>query len=488
MPKANLPLPMGFYTHQSLPLSSQRCINWIPTVMQGGALAPTALIHRPGLVQFADTGLGACRGGVDFNGVPHFVYGTSLVSVSSTGVVTNHGTIPGTVRVQFAYNSTKDAASVMVVLVPGGNAYVWDSTTLTQITDVDFQVSDSVVYKDGYFVFTATDGDQLFVSNLNQPLVYDGLDYGAAERSPDKIVSVIDTNDELSVLGERTTEVFTDIGGADFPFQAIPGAFTEKGVHSKYGAIKFDNTYVFIGGGFNEKSSIWRQTSSNNAAKISTDAIDHEIQKFSKEEIAQAFAMTYSEDGQIFAIFTFNSDVIPGRTFVYNGTASALAGSQVWFELQSGVVESHWRVNAIVKAYGKLLVGDDVDGRIGYLDSETYTEYGDTISWQAAFQPFSQNGTELFAGELEATFESGVGLTSGQGSNPVIRMDFSDDGGRTWSSEFSRSIGKIGAYGQRSTWNRQGSFPVARTIRFTGTDPVKYNLIKVASDIEIGAQ
>jgi len=67
-------------------------------------------------------------------------------------------------------------------------------------------------------------------------------------------------------------------------------------------------------------------------------------------------------------------------------------------------------------------------------------------------------------------------------------MDFSDDGGRTWSSEFSREIGKIGAYGQRSVWNRQGSFPVARTIRFTGTDKVKYNLIKITADVEIGSQ
>jgi hypothetical protein len=67
-------------------------------------------------------------------------------------------------------------------------------------------------------------------------------------------------------------------------------------------------------------------------------------------------------------------------------------------------------------------------------------------------------------------------------------MDFSDDGSRAFSSEFSREIGKIGKYGQRSTWNRQGSFPVARTIRFTGTDPVRYNLIKVTADIEMGSQ
>ena len=192
--------------------------------------------------------------------------------------------------------------------------------------------------------------------------------------------------------------------------------------------------------------------------------------------------------GQIFALFTFNSDRIPGKTFVFNGTASALAGVMVWFELQSGVTDSQWRANSIVKAYGKLLVGDDQSGNIGVLDYDNYTEYGNPIFRQAATSPFTADGIAIFAGELEATFESGVGLTLGQGSDPVVRMDFSDDGGRTWSSEFSRSIGKIGKYEQRSLWRRQGRFPVARTIRLTITDPVKANLIKLAATAEAGTQ
>jgi len=483
MPKANLPIPLGFYTSQSLPISSQRCINWIPTMMEGQALTSNALIHRPGVDQFADTSLGSCRGGRVMAGVAYFVNGTSLGSIDSFGVVTNHGTIEGSKRVQIA-----DNGSLLVIVVPGGKAYVFDGNTLTEITDPDFQVSDSVSFYRGFFVFTTTDGKQLFVSNLNQPLIFDALDFGSAEGDPDRIITQILDHDELSILGERTTEVFRLVGGSGFPLQIIPGAYTEKGAHSKYGVIKFDNTYLFLGGGINEKTAIWRQTSGAQASKISTDAIDHEIQKFTAEEIAESFAMNYSKDGQMMAIFTFNSDRIPGRTFVYNGTASGLAGRQVWFELQSGVTDAQWRCNAIVSAYGKLLLGDDTDGRIGAINGDVHTEYGNPIFWQAAFQPFSQDGTAIFAGDFEATFESGVGLTSGQGSNPVVRMDFSDDGGRTWSSEFSRSIGKIGAYSQRSIWRRQGRFPVARTIRFTITDPVPANLIKLTATIQIGAQ
>ena len=67
-------------------------------------------------------------------------------------------------------------------------------------------------------------------------------------------------------------------------------------------------------------------------------------------------------------------------------------------------------------------------------------------------------------------------------------MDFSDDGGMTFSSEFSRSIGKIGEFGHETVWRRQGRVPKFRTIRFTITDPVNANLIRIAATPEKGIQ
>lgn len=485
MPRISLPIPLGFYQSESKPLSSQRCINWVPTVPEGEALNNRALMQPSGLTEFANHGLGACRGAWVMKEIPYFVVGNNLISLSESGVITNHGAINGTVRVSMADNGTN-----LVIVVPGGDAYAFDnsSDTLTKITDPDFQTSDSVSFYRGFFVFTTTDGKQLFVSNLNAPLTFDALDFGSAEGDPDRIVTQIVDHDELSIIGSKTTEVFRNVGGADFPLQIIPGAFTQKGAHTKYGVVKFDNTYMFIGGGENELTGIWRQSSSSSAVKVSTDAIDNAIQQFTKDEIANAFTMTFSKKGQFFALFTFNSSRIPGKTFVYNGTASALAGFSVWFELQSGMADAHWRVNAIVKAYGKLLCGDFENGLIGELVDGVYTEYGAAVKRQAALKPLSQDGIKVFAGELEADFEAGVGLTVGQGSNPVVIMDFSDDGGRVFSNEFKRFIGKIGEYGHETVWNRQGRFPNARVIRFTVTDPVKANLIRIAATPELGDQ
>lgn len=484
MPRIPLEIPLGFYQDESLALSGQRCINWIPTVSEGPADNATSLKQPYGLSVFAETNLGACRGKWVVMGVDYSVNGNNLVSISSTGVATNLGTIAGSVRVDMADNGT-----FLVVVVPGSNGYVYDTSSnlLTQITDPDFQVSDTVRFYRGVFVFTASDGKQLFTSNLNQPLVFDALDFGSAEGDPDRIVTQIVDHDELSVIGEETTEVFRFVGGAGFPLQIISGAFTEKGAHSKYGAAEFDSTYVFIGGGKNELTSIWRQTSSSSSVKISTNAIDNAIQKFTKEEVAESFVMTFSKQGQFFAIFTFESTRIPSRTFVYNGTASGLSGRSVWFELQTGLTDNSWRANAITKAYGKLLVGDSVDGRIGLIDDSVFTEYGDTTLKQATTKPFSSNGNSIFAGEFEATLEAGVGVTTGQGSSPVVMMEFSDDQGRNFTGPFKRDIGKIGDYGHETIWRRQGRFPNSRSIRLTITDPVNSNLIRLASTPELGA-
>ena len=483
MPRVPLPIPLGFYQSESQPLSSQRCINWIPTVPQGEALNIRALIQPSGITQFANAGAGVCRGARAMKEVPYFVVGNSLVSLTADGVVTNHGAVSGSNRVSMADNGTS-----LVIVVPGGDSFVFDNVTgiITKIVDPDFQVSDTVTFYRGFFVFTTTDGKQLFVSNLNSPLVFDALDFGSAEGDPDRIITQVVDHDELSIIGSKTTEVFRNVGGVGFPLQIIPGAFTQKGAHSKYGVIKFDNTYMFIGGGENELSAIWRQSSSSSAVKVSTDAIDNAIQKFTQDEIASAYTMTFSKKGQFFAIFSFNSIRIPGKTFVYNSTASALSGNPVWFEFQTGVTDAPWRVNNIIKAYGRLFCGDSIDGRIGELVDNTYTEYGNTIFRQAALKPMTQDGMKVFAGELEVDFEAGVGLTLGQGSNPVVIMDFSDDGGRTYSNEFKRFIGKIGEYGHETVWNRQGRFPNTRTIRFTVTDPVRANLIRIAATPELG--
>lgn len=485
---ARIPLEIGtgFYESASLPLSAQRCVNLYPVIPQASALNQRALFGCPGTSTFTTSGdaiSGPNRGSQIMAGVGYFVNGARLYSVTSLGVVSDKGVITGSGRVSLANNG-----QFIVIVVPGGDSFAYDNVTdaLTQITDVDFITASTVVFKDGFFVFSAADGSVFFNSALNDPFTFNALDFGTAEINPDKIVALHVNHNELFVAGEETIELFQNVGGSGFPFQRIPGANIQKGVYGRFTLAEFDNTFVFVGGGRNEDPAIWKVTGSSSVQKISTSAIDNAIQKFTDAEIANSFSWTYSEGGNFFVGFTFESSRIPSKTFVYDATTSALAGSSSWHERQSGVADNRWRVNSMIRLGGKPLVGDQIDGRLGELDLEVFDEYGDVLLWSKSSQPFANQGTRMFFGEIELTMEQGVGLTTGQGSDPVVRMDFSDDGGRTFSSEFSRKYGKIGKYQQRTVWRRQGDFPVSRVVRFTGTDPVKRNILKLEANAESG--
>lgn len=485
--KVPLEICTGFYGSESTPLSAQRCVNWIPVIPQTAALNQRALFGSPGIKAFT-TLAGANRGSILAKSKPYFVNGTKLSTLSETGVETILGTVGGTGRVSMATNTTIDGVTKIVIVVPGSTSYVYDSSlgTVVPITDPDFQTSDIVVFKDGYYVFMASDGYQLFNSALNDPMTYDALDTGTAEIDPDLIVGAIVNHNELFVLGEETGELFQNVGGSGFPFQRISGANIQKGLHAKFGVVAFDNSFVFIGGGKNEGSAIWKITGSASASKISTAAIDHHIQQYSQDEIANCFAMSYSKNGNFFVTFTFTSETKPSKTFVYNATSSAMAQQPTWHELQSGVHDNRWRVESVVQAYGKLLVGDYNSNKIGYLDDDTYTEYGTPIYRKKTSQPFRVLDRAQFWGDLEVLTESGVGLTSGDGSNPVLRMKFSDDGARTWTSEFSRTFGPIGSYSRRTIWRRQGRVPTNRVVSIVCSDAVKCNILGATLQNEVG--
>ncbi len=483
MPRLKLHLGLGSYQSRTLPFSAQRCVNLYAGIAQAVSLSEFALFRTPGVTQFTATNSGKGRGAIEMSGLYYTVSGTQLFEINKFGTALPKGTIAGEARVVMAHNGEK-----LVIVVPGGNSYEFNATTevLTQITDPDFRISDTVCFKDGFFIFTATDSDIFFNSQLNDPLNYDPLDFGTAELAPDGIVGCHVNHDEVYILGERTTEVFQNVGGAGFPFQRIPGASFEKGAHSKYGTIQWEGFFYFIGGGSNEKTAIWIAGGTAQPQRISTDAIDHEIQLFARDEIANAFSFTYTVDGASFVGFTFRSVNIPSRTFLYNVTAGRQSRRPIWFEQQTGVTDNAWRIQSVVNVFSKLLVSDITDGRIGFLDQNLFTEYGAVIRWEKVTGPFAGDGSSLFLSELELTADSGRGTIGGQGIDPVVTMEFSDDGGRVFSFGTERPLGKIGEFFRRTIWRRVGRIPAHRVFRFWGTDPTPVTLIKLEARAERG--
>jgi len=480
MPIVPIPIANGFYESESLPISAQECVNWYPNIVQSAGLSQETLFGTPGTNQLATTGAIAQinRGAHVKNGIPYFVNGNSLyvfsrtvdADLNETFATTFLGTVEGSGGVSMADNGTQ-----LMILVPGGKGYIYNEaagTPFVEITDADFTASGApqyVAYVDGYFAVT-TDSKKWIISALNDGLSWDALDFASAESDPDDIVAPVVFRNQIFITGSETTESFQNVpNGSGFPF-IRSNIFMDKGCFAPLSLISAHNTFMMIGGGINESPAIWQFTGSS-FQKVSTTAIDNVLSGFSKEIIAASFSFTYADKGAYFIGFTVD-DV----TFVYDVI------TQRWHERKS-VIDNEsirWRINSLVTAYGRVLVGDSQDGRIGELSRDIYTEYGDNIRRVIATQPFSNLGNSVKISMIEVTVESGVG--NSDRTDPVISMDVSDDA-KTFKYERSRPMGKIGEYYRRAVWYKNGRSPRFRILRFKMSDPVKPVIIKLEAKV-----
>ena len=95
-------------------------------------------------------------------------------------------------------------------------------------------------------------------------------------------------------------------------------------------------------------------------------------------------------------------------------------------------------------------------------------------SWRA-LPTGANNLTRTIQHSMQLDCETGVGLNSGQGSDPQVMLRWSDDGGHTFSNEHWKSMGAIGKYGKRTIWRRLGATMKIRdrVYEVSGTDPVR---------------
>jgi hypothetical protein len=365
----------------------------------------------------------------------------------------------------------------LVIVVPGSTAYAFDSSvpSLTEITDGVFVGNgpyDSVEYIDGYFTFTQTSGKSFVNSPLNNALgPYNAGDLQTAEADPDDIRGQVNFRNNLYILGSETTEVFDNQDLENAPFVRIDGFLLPKGLAAKFSIVKSNNTFAFIGAGVNESPAVWTFTG-NNYQKISTTPIDNILSKLTDSELDEVTSWSYAEAGAYFIGFR-----LPTATFVYDFTAGK------WHTRQSTVDSGNVadRAGGMITGYGRVLVSDTIDGRIGELKLNIVDEYGTEIKRTNTTKAFDKLGDSVRVPSLEAVMETGVGNATVP--NPKMRLSWSDDGGRTYNNERTRSIGKVGKYDHRAIWRRNGRFPRSRILKFEYSEKAKTTFLKLEADI-----
>ena len=470
----------GFYESETLPLAAQECVNWYRVISRSqGDVSPVSLVGCSGISQVLTTGLGSTqinRGMHVKNGKPYFLNGTNLYRIDMISAVDEDdsftieliGSIIGDERVSMADNGKE-----LMVLVPGGNGYIIDETSGTpflQITDLGFTANGApqiVVFIDSFFV-CSTDSKTFIRSDSNNGLSWNSLNRYTAESDPDDIVSLAVFNNKLYVGGSETIEEFYNNAGV---FQRT-GLFIDKGVSARFTMIAANNSLMWVGAGTDESPAIWI-LNGNTPVKLSTTIIDQVLQDYSQSEIVTSFAYSYAKSGAYFVGFS-----MPTRTFEFNTVTGK------WHERKSKIVNSigesqvlRFRINSLATAYNRVWCGDSQDGRIGVIDKNIYSEYENEIFRTCVIQPLTNEGRSISIPHLEPTLKSGVGTL--EVPDPQIRFSYSKDSGDEFTNETFRGLGGMGEYQRRTIWTRQGRFPREALFRFTMTDKVESEFIKL---------
>jgi hypothetical protein len=463
MARLTIPFVGPTYQSRSPNANDQKCVNWYPKLEGQGAKSGVGLYPTPGLQLAVASPNGAnCRGnGIVFRGYAYWVFGNKLYQMTPGESMTEIGTLAtSTGRVSM------DCSDTELVIVDGtqGYAYTWDGSAYTwtsdiQGTDPDFPDNPTHVAVLGfYFIVNKADTGVMYVSALNDALNWDLLDYATAESRPDFIKALWRTNRELILFGEETTEFYYNSGNADFAFSRIPGGVNEWGIQAPHSLADVDGSIFFLGRGLNGGASVV-QLKGQAARIVSTRDIEWQISQMTAND--DAFGFCYTQAGEQFYVLTFPAG---DKTFVYS------LSSGVWHERKSYGLGRH-RAAGHVYFNGSHYIGDYANGNVYTWELDKYTDNGDPIERIRRAPVIHRSGKNWFHHSLIVDIQTGVGVTSGQGSDPQLMLRFSDDS-HTWSNEMWTDIGAIGEYSTQVRFDGLG-MSKARTYEITITDPVE---------------
>lgn len=466
-----MPWATQSYKQEALALSAQRLVNMYAEGQPPDAKTQIALIQCPGLSTFATASADGWRGMIVMGGILYGVVGPQFVSVSSGGTVTVLGTInTDSGRVSMATSGTQllfvDGADGWGYTVAGG---------FQEITDPDFEPARSVAHQDGYFIFVKNDDSgQFFLSNLFDGFNYDALDFATAESNPDVLISCVSDRRELWLFGSDTTEIWYNSGNATFAFEPVngSGASMQFGLGAQYSLVQLDNTLFWLG-----NDGVVYIANGYQPQAVSTPPINRLIRQ--KGDFSDSTAFAYTQDGHKFYCLNLPDE----PTLCYDVTTGLWHERADWDGV--GGVFTRWRPEVGVYVYGKNLVGDYQNGKVYQVDPDTFTYGGDPIVRRMTTPPITNNLDDAFIGSILVDFQAGVGLTTGQGSDPQAVFDWSDDGGYTWSNPLIRPIGKKGEYGAFTIVRRLGALQKGRVFGCTVSDPIRLTVMGAYMEAEV---
>jgi len=431
----------------------QRSVNLYPMIVEGqGEAAPLVMESAPGLSLVSDLGA-TVRGRWAADGRFFVVAGATLYEIVS-GAPVNRGTL---------YSSSGFVSMVtgtgQLAIVDGTNLYVFslDSGTFSVVSSSGWRGSPVVEYIDGYFVFFAPATEQFYISAIDDASTLDALDFSSADTQPDDIVAIIVRRRELFLLGTRSTEVWINNGGTDFPFSRYQGTPIDVGCVGYRAVCGAADTLVWVGQTITGGPYVY-MLNGYQALRISTQAVEQALK--TSTDLTQCRMWTYQDAGSEFVGLW-----APGMSTTWVWDAATKLWHE-WGELVSG----SWTPSRVefTAFFGSELYA--LGGTKVYKLGRAYHDLaGDMLvrerTWPhllaPSFEPVTYHGLELRC-------------TTGDVTSGNITLEVSNDGGAVFGSPLRKSLGAAGRRQQRIRWMPLGTCPAggSRVHRLRCSDAV----------------
>jgi len=437
-----VPLSLAIRSNQSRHgfEGAARLVNCYAEQMGGDARSPTVIYPIEGLDPWLTPADGEIKCLLGTESYLYGVAGTSVFAIDSSDVITILGTVDDD-ECYMARNRRNPTTQVGLV-VGTGKYYTIEGTTMTLNTDADLPPPTSIDVKDGYFVLPATFG-RFFITGEDDATTISALDFGTAQRSPDAILRVIATENDVAIFGETSIEWWQNQPSSTASFPFVPVSSVDLGLRNSRAAAKLNREIMWVA-----NDGTVRRMNGYSGDVISDPAVERAIGSLSADDTIIASAWNVSDAGKTF--FQIRS---PYWCWVYD-----VDGDMRWHERKSHEMDTY-RVTCHAEWRGLNLAGDGSSGTIYKVSRTYYSEGGYPIQMVVQTPPVDASPSPLFVSQLDVSVIPGQGTNTParpENETPSLIMSYSDDGGATWSTEQRRSMGQAGQSLTRVRYSRLG--------------------------------
>jgi len=459
------------YLDRSRPLSSQETRGFYHEVLESGK-DKYVIKSFPGQKNLGSVTAGIDRGMHQMIEVGYRVVGETLYEFLSDGTHIDRGTIVGYERCIFA----DDGVNMYIVTHKKVYQYSNSTNLITVVTDSSIVGALSVDFINNQFAYTFS--NLTVFSDVGNGASASSLNAVNAESSPDELVRDYVFDQILYRFGDRTCENWYNSGVGTPPFSRIEGQIINIGLSAKWSVNNSKEFIYWLGSDL----QVYRARGGQEQA-ISTAAIAGAIQSYSFT--SDAFGEICTIDNKSIYILTFPT---ANKTWCLIEEL----GLNGWFELSEGLTSGRYNAGSVLNIYGKVIIGDRSNGNLNALDFDTYNQAGEVWRRRRVIGTVNgdflgQKGQRVQMSRMEFIIETGTGLVSGQGDDPMIMIEASYDGGRSWDEGTWMRIGRQGEFNIKAEWYSMKSF-YDMTVRLTTSDPVAFNLYSAAIDLRLAGR